>query len=86
MKKNFSKTEAKEKIDSFFKDINEKTPSEIKKIKKLAMQYNIPLKEKRKLFCKKCCSVYKSPQIRIKNKIKIVKCNSCGEFNRTKLS
>ena len=46
--KKISKTQAKEIIENFFKNIKNKTPKEIKKIKKLAMRKNIPLKEKRK--------------------------------------
>jgi len=80
-----SKTEAKKKIEGFFKDIKNKSSKEIKKIKKLAMSKKIPLKEKRKLFCKKCFSVYKNPKIRIRNKIKSVKCKNCGYISRWKI-
>ena len=80
-----SKTEVKKQIEDFFKDIKNKTPKEIRKIKKLAMSKNIPLKEKRKLFCKKCFSVFNKPKIRIKNKIKSVVCNNCGYISRWKI-
>jgi RNase P subunit RPR2 len=80
-----SKTGAKERIKSFFKDIKNKTSKEVKKIKKLAMSKNIPLKEKRKLFCKKCYSPYQTPKIRIKDKIKSVKCENCGYISRWKV-
>ena len=83
--KKISKTQAKEKISKFFKDIQSKSPQKIKKIKKLAMSHNIPLKENRKLFCKKCCVPYKSPKIRIKNKSKVVTCENCGFVSRWKL-
>jgi RNase P subunit RPR2 len=67
MKKTMSKTQAKEKIEEFFKKIKLKSPKEIKKIKKLAMSFKIPLKEKRKLFCKYCFSPYSTKEkIRIK--------------------
>ena len=52
--KKLLKSEAKEQISEFFFDIRNKSPKEIKKIKRLAMKNNIPLKELRKNFCKKC--------------------------------
>lgn len=85
MKSPLSKTEAKEKIEEFFRNIKEKSPKEIKKIKRLAMSKNIPLKEKRKLFCRKCLKPYKNPKVRIKNKIKSVECENCSAVSRWKL-
>jgi len=85
MKKNLSKTEATKQIQEFFKNIETKTPREIKKIKRLAMSYNIKLKEKRKLFCKKCLNPFINPKIKIKNKIKIVRCENCGNTSRWKI-
>ncbi len=84
--KKLSKTEAKTQIEKFFKNVKNKTPKEIKKIKKLAMRYNLPLKEKRKLFCKKCSSPYSGKEkIRIKKGIKSVVCGNCGYENRWKI-
>ena len=85
MKRTISKTEAAKKIRKFFEDIENKSPGEIKKIKRLAAGYNIPLKEKRKFFCKQCFSLYENPKIRIKNKIKSVTCENCGNVSRWKL-
>jgi RNase P subunit RPR2 len=79
--KKLSKTEAEKQIRNFFKNIKNKSPREIKKIKKLAMSYNIHLKELRKKFCKKCYSPLKG-KTRIKNKIKSVTCENCGHINR----
>lgn len=80
MNKKFSKKEAEKEIENFFNEIKDKSPKEIKKIKKLAMSYNIPLKEKRKLFCKKCFGAYSGKEkIRIKNRKKIIECGKCGE-------
>ena len=81
MKKIF-KTEAREKIEEFFRNLKDKTSKEVKKIKRLAMSHNIPLKEKRKLFCKKCLSPYKNAKIRIKNSRKIIICEECGKVSR----
>ena len=76
---------AKKEIQEFFENIKDKNKKQVKKIKKLAMRHNIPLKDLRKKFCKKCFSVYKNPTIRIKNKTKIVNCKNCGYVSRWKL-
>lgn len=75
-----SKTEAKEHIEEFFKEVKNKTPKEIKKIKKLAMRHSIKLGDKRKKFCKKCYSS-KLKGIGVKNKIKRIKCEDCGKVS-----
>ncbi len=85
MKYPLSKKETKEKIDSFFENLEDKSAKEVKKIKRLAMNKNISLKEKRKLFCRKCFTIYKNPKIRIRNKVKSVKCENCGAISRWKL-
>ena len=85
MKKSVPKSKAREEIEEFFSDIKNKSPKEVKKIKRLAMQYNVPLKEKRKLFCKKCYSPYVKPKVRIKDKIKTVVCKECNHFSRWKI-
>ena len=85
MKKKLSKTEARDFINEFFKDIKNKTPKEVKKVKVLAMSKNIPLKDKRKLFCKKCYVPYKSPKIRVRSGLKTVLCEKCGYLSRWKL-
>ena len=84
--KKLSKTEANETIEKFFKDIENKTPAEIRKIKKLAMSYNIKLDGKRKLFCRKCLMPYKNPRVRIKKGTKSVICEECESISRWKLS
>jgi len=74
------------KIEEFFENIKNKMPKEIKKIKKQAMSQNIPLKEKRKLFCKKCLTPYSGKEkIRIKNKVKTITCKKCGNVSRWKV-
>jgi len=86
MKSKFSKTESKKEIEEFFLGIKNKTPKEVKKIKRLAMKYNIPLKERRKLFCKKCLVVYSGKEkTRIKKGKKIITCSGCGYISRWKL-
>ncbi len=83
--KKLSKTEAKDHIHKFFQDIKNKSPEEIKKIKILAMRHKIPLKEKRKKFCKKCLSSYKKSKARIRNKIKSIACDNCGYVARYRI-
>jgi RNase P subunit RPR2 len=83
--KRASKTESKEQIEKFFLNIKDKSPKEIKKIRKLAMSNNIPLRKLRKKFCKKCFTPYKNPKIRINNKIKGIACENCGYISRWKL-
>ncbi len=80
-----SKTEAKKEVEKFFKELKNKTPKQVKKIKRLAMQFNISLKKKKRLFCKECYSVYQTPKIRIKNKVKILECEICKKISRWKL-
>ncbi len=84
--KKISKTEAEKKIKDFFKDIREKSPKEIKKIKRFAMNNNIPLKNLRKKFCKKCLSPYSGKEkVRINNKTKSIVCKNCNHANRWKI-
>ncbi|MCK4647362.1 hypothetical protein KAT24_00335 [Candidatus Pacearchaeota archaeon] len=80
-----SKTEAKKEIKEFFSNIKDKTPKQIKKIKKLAMKNNIALGNLRKKFCKKCFFPYKNPKIRIKNNTKSVTCENCGYVVRWRI-
>ena len=79
-----SKDEARKEIEEFFLNISDKTPKEIRKIKKFAMSYNIPLKEKRKKFCKKCFSS-RLKVIGIKEGFKRIKCQDCNFIGKWKL-
>ena len=83
--KKLSKTEARDHIHEFFQDIKNKSPEEIRKVKRLEMHHKIPLKEKRKQFCKKCFSTYKKSKIRIRNKIKSITCENCGYVVRYRI-
>ena len=85
MKKKHPKKEVEKKIGEFFDSVQKKEAREIKKIKKIAMSYNIALKEKRKLFCKKCLTPYKFPKIRTKNNIKSVECDNCRNISRWRI-
>lgn len=83
--KKLTKSEAEEKIQEFFKNLQEKTPEEIKRVKILAAKHNIKLGELKKRFCKKCYSFFKNPEIRIREGKKIVKCKNCGGVSRWKI-
>ena len=84
--KKIPKKEAEKQIEDFFLDIKNKTPEEIKKMKRLAMSYNIKLGEKKKLFCKKCFTPYSGKEeIRINKGIKSIKCGNCGYINRWRI-
>tara|TARA_Y100000296_G_scaffold79484_1_gene103493 strand:+ start:1343 stop:1609 length:267 start_codon:yes stop_codon:yes gene_type:complete len=86
MKNKLSKTQVKKQIQEFFLDIKNENSNDVKKIKRLAMSQNIPLKELRKKFCKKCLVPYKNPKIRIKNKIKMITCKNCNYISRWKIN
>lgn len=85
MTKKISKSEAKNLINEFFKNVQSKKSKDIKKIRKIAMKHNIPLGKKRKRFCKSCLAPYKNPKIRIKKGIKVVTCKECGYTSRWKI-
>jgi RNase P subunit RPR2 len=82
--KKLSKTEVEKEIKEFFENIENKSAKDVKKIKKLAMSQNIPLKELRKKFCKKCYSPLKG-KINIYKKIKKITCENCGNLTRWKI-
>jgi len=77
-----NKKEAGELIEEFFS--KKHNPEEVRKTKKLAASFQIKLKDKRKKFCKKCFSM-NLKVLGIKNKIKRVKCEECGNISRWKI-
>jgi RNase P subunit RPR2 len=84
MKTNLSKTEAKEKIEKFFRN-SDFAPEQLKKIKRLAMKFNIKLGAYRKMFCKKCLSPL-AGELSINKTHKTIKCKFCGFKNRIRIS
>ncbi len=86
MKKDISKTEAKERIEEFFENLKDKESKDIKKIKRLAMAYNIKLGKKKKYFCKKCLNPYNDSSIRVKDRIIKITCGKCGNVSRWKIN
>ena len=86
MKPSIPKTEAQKKIEEFFLDIKNKTPKEISKIKRLAMNKKISLKEKRKFLCRHCLTPYSGDErIRINKGMKSIECLKCRKVNRWKI-
>ncbi len=83
--KRISKTETGKQVKEFFENIEGKTAKEVKKIKKVAMSQNFPLKDLRKKFCSKCLSPFGNSKVRIKNKTKSIECKNCGRISRWKL-
>ncbi|PIN90904.1 hypothetical protein COU60_01010 [Candidatus Pacearchaeota archaeon CG10_big_fil_rev_8_21_14_0_10_34_76] len=87
MKKKITKKEAQDRIIEFFRQAEEIEPKNFRKIKRLAMSYNIKLGNYRKIFCKECYSDirYHKGKVRIKNMHKIVECSKCGFLNKWKI-
>jgi len=83
MKPKLSKKEAQEKINEFFKR-KDFTAEEVRKIKRLAMKFNIKLGMRRKKFCKKCFSQLRG-KARVTKFYKTIECEKCGYNNRHKL-
>ena len=83
MKTKLSKTEARIKIDNFFKQ-SDLDKEQLRKIRRLAMKFNIKLKEHKKTFCKACKSPLKG-QIRLTKTHKTVICAACNFRNKYKI-
>lgn len=84
IKNKMTRGEAKEEIDSFF-ERDKFTSAEMKKIKRLAMKFNIKLGERRKKFCKKCFSDLKNAGVKTEKGHRITRCGSCGYISRWKI-
>jgi RNase P subunit RPR2 len=78
-----SKSEAKELISEFFQR-EAFSSEEVRKIKRIAMKFNIKIGNYRRLFCKKCLSKL-GGKLRVGKIHKTVECGICGHKNRHKL-
>lgn len=85
MKKELSKSEAKEKIGKFFEKEGIDA-EETKKMKRLAMKFNIKLRNLRGRFCKKCYADLRDSKIRISKTHKAISCKKCNYLNKIKIS
>jgi len=85
-KKKISKKDCEKEIRIFFSKVKNKTPNDIKKIKRLAMSHNLKLGNKRKKFCRFCLSPYSGKEkVRINNKIKNITCSECKKVSIWKI-
>lgn len=81
------------RMEDLFLDINSRDSDlvnhkKIKEIIEITKRANFPLREKRKLFCKKCLSYFfigKNCKIKIKSKIKSIECLNCNYISRYRL-
>jgi RNase P subunit RPR2 len=79
-----NKTQAKEKIEHFFQS-SSFVPEQLKKIKRLAMKFNLKLEDKRKLFCKKCLNPL-AGNLTLTKTHKTVECKFCNFRNKARIS
>ncbi len=82
MKTKLTRKEAQQSIDEFFRR-KDFTAEECRKIKRLAMKFNIKLGSYRKFFCKECLSKLEG-KIRINKIYKAVECKNCSYKNKFK--
>jgi predicted Zn finger-like uncharacterized protein len=80
-----SRQEIEEEIKHLL--LNNPLPNKIKKLKKLAMSKNVKLGKFKRLFCKKCYSLFnsKNSEIRIRDNFKMVKCKNCNKIHRWRI-
>ena len=83
MKIDLSRAEVKQKIEEFFSKSDFK-PEQLKKIKRIAMKFNIKLGEKRKFFCKKCLNPL-SGKLRVSKTHKTIECKFCRFKNKVRI-
>ena len=80
-----SKTKARKSVDDFF--AQDKLSNEgVRKIKRLAMQFNIRLGKNRARFCGKCYNDLRNGKVRVTKTSKTVICASCGFKNKIKIA
>ena len=83
MKTKLSKSEVEERIKAFFEK-KSFLSEEVRKIKRLAMKFNLKLKDHRKKFCKSCLNQLKG-KIRVTKTHKTIECEKCGYKNRFRI-
>ena len=84
MKTKLSKKQIEQELKQTFNSNNPPTQNQIKKAKRLAMSKNLPLKQYKKKFCKKCLTFFtpNNSEIRIKKPLKTIKCKNCNHVSR----
>ncbi len=82
MPSKLSRSEAHRLIEDFFRQTEQLDPSEVKKMKNLAMKHNIKLGKYRTQFCNACHADLRKGSIRVSKTHKTVTCESCGKDNK----
>ena len=85
MKTALTRSAIKQQVNEFFSKENI-TPEQTRKIKRIAMKYNIRLGAYKKRFCKNCLSDLRTARSRINNGYKQVVCPVCRAVHRWKMS
>ncbi len=83
MKTKLNKTQVKEVIEKFFRN-QDFTPEQLKKVKRIAMKFNIKLGDYRKSFCRKCLNPL-SGKLSITKTHKTIVCRHCGFRNKLRI-
>lgn len=81
--KKMSKKDVEKRIRDFFEK-ESFTSIEVKKIKRLAMKYNIKLGNYRRFYCKKCLSQLRG-KTRITKTHKTIECEKCRYKNKFRI-
>jgi len=84
MKIKINKIEVKKKIEEFFKR-KDFTPEQLKKVKRIAMKFNIKIGDYRRSFCKKCLNPL-SGKITLTKTHKTITCKRCNFKNKVRIS
>ncbi len=85
MKRELSKTDSERLINNYF-SLDKLDRDKTRKIKRLAMKYNIELSGYRKRFCKKCLADLKNGKVRITKTHKIMGCQECGHISKIRIN
>ena len=80
--KKLNRKDAQVIVQEFFDNSQRIEPSQVKKMKTLAMTHRIRLGEYRKKFCKKCYVDLTLGTVRVNNGSKILTCGVCGTINK----
>lgn len=83
--KQISKTEAREKIETFFSK-STILPEEARKIKRLAMRFNLKLGKRRARFCQECFTSLATASTRVTKQTILKKCPRCGKRAKITIS
>lgn len=83
MKTTLTKKQVESKLSEFFQQ-KDFTPEQLKKVKRIAMKFNIKLSNYRKSFCKKCLNPL-AGKITIDKTHKTIICKHCGFRNKIRI-